>query len=385
MLRRYIKLISVVTYTPLAFVCWMFKIKFPHIYISRIGHLMLECDCFIKEQLLYFGSNPRAIILAPRSQIANAAAAKAWSKYFFVIENQLLVIFLKPFQHHPWTKVDVSRYVVSAQTADVYRIYNEWGSRSPLLKLNQSEIERGDEVLQRLGVPKGGWFVCIHARSGGYSPADEHLHQHRNIAISDFEKAVNFIISQGGICIRMGDKTMTPSPKISGLIDYAVSDYKEDWMDLYLSARCKFFLGSNSGAVTMAMVYGVPCAVVGMAPLSAFSVGINDLSIPMIHRSKKSNKTMSFDEILQSEVGSYKLAEEYEKAGIILEHNTPDDILDLTVEMYTRVLGSNKSEIVDEIRQKKFMSLIKNGHYGYGAASRIGSAFLKKYEHLLPL
>ncbi len=383
MLKNLLKSFVIFTCTPIALIFWILKLKFPYINISRIGHLMLECDCFIKEQLLYVGSKPRAIILAPKSKSANAAAVKAWSKYFFVIENKTLVLLMKPFQHHPWTKFDVSRYVSSNLTADTYRLYNEWGERSPLLKLNQSEIERGDEVLERLGVPKGTWYVCLHAREGGYSVSDEHFHKHRNIAISDFEKAIRYIVSQGGRCVRMGDSTMTPAPKMLGLIDYALSDYKEAWMDLYLSARCKFFLGSNSGAFSMATVYGVPCAQVGMTPLSVMGVGINDITIPMIHRSKALNQVLTFDEIFQSEVASYKLTEDYEKAGIVLEHNTPDDILDLTIEIHSRVLGSYEIKLDDELRQKKFKSLIKKGHYGYGAVSRIGNAFLKKYEYLL--
>ena len=369
--------------TPLAGIFWILKIKFPDIWVQRIGHLMLEADCFIKEQLLNEGPIFRAIMLAPAGKSANHAAVRYWSKYFIVIENPILVSFLKPFQNHPWTKFNTGKYVSSSQTADIYRIYNNWGIRPPLLKLEQCDVERGSEVLKLMGVPEGAWYVCLHAREGGYSVYDEHLHKHRNISITNFDKAIAYIVSQGGWCIRMGDASMSPAPNTPGLIDYALSAYKQDWMDLFLSARCKFFLGSNSGAPTMAMVFGVPSALVGMAPLSVMSVGVNDISIPMIYRSDELGQTLTFNEILQSKLASIRVAEEYETAKISLDHNTSEDILDLTIEIFHRVEGTYPIEIDDELRQETFHSMLKPGHYCYGTASRIGNAFLKKHQHLL--
>ena len=344
---------------------------------------MLEADCFVKEQLLNECPTLRAIMLAPAGKSANHAAVRYWSKYFIVIENPILVSFLKPFQYHPWTKCNTSKYVSSSQTADIYRIYNNWGIRPPLLKLEQCDVERGGEVLKLMGVPEGAWYVCLHAREGGYSVYDEHLHKHRNISIANFDKAIAYIVSQGGWCIRMGDTSMSPAPKILGLIDYALSAYKQDWMDLFLAARCKFFLGSNSGAPSMAMAFGTASALVGMTPLSAMAVGRNDICIPMLYKSDEVGRTLTFNEILQSEAASYQSAEQYEKAGISLEHNTPEDILDLTIEIFQRIEGTYITEIDDELCQGKFKSMLKPGHYCYGTASRIGNTFLKKHKYLL--
>ena len=383
MIRQIFKSFAIFICTPLAGIFWILKIKFPDIWIQRIGHLMLEADCFVKEQLLNEGPTLRAVMLVPAGKSANHAAVRYWSKYFIVFENPILVSFLKPFQHHPWTKFNTRKYVSSGQTADIYRIYNNWGIRPPLLKLEQCDVERGDEVLKLMGVPEGAWYVCLHAREGGYSVYDEHFHKHRNISITNFDKAIAYIVSQGGWCIRMGDTSMSPAPNILGLIDYALSAYKQDWMDLFLAARCKFFLGSNSGAQSMAMAFGTASALAGMAPLSVMAVGRNDICIPMLYKSDEVGRTLTFNEILQSKAASYKLAEEYEKARISLEHNTPEDILDLTIEIFQRVEGTYIVEIDDELRQGKFKSMLKPGHYSYGTASRIGNAFLKKHKYLL--
>ncbi len=375
---------GVFVYTPVALICWTLNIKFPYVYVERIGHLMYEPDCFIKEQLLKRSRSSRAILLASKSKSANQAAVRYWSKYFIVIESPILASLLKPFQAHPFTKFDTSRYVgITDQTADLYPIHANWGLSPPLLKLDRCDVERGNEILKLMGIPAGAWYICVHAREGKYEPYGEHLHKFRNISINDFEKSVAYIVSQGGWCIRMGDSSMSPAPNVPGLIDYALSTYKQDWMDLFLAASCKFFLGSNSGAYTMATIFGRPSAVVGMAPLTVMGSGINDLSIQMLCKSDELGRTLSFEQIMQSPVANYRFAEEYEKAGISLVHNTSDDILDMAIEQLQRVEGKYTIDADDELRQEKFKAMLKPGHYCYGTASRIGNAFLKKHEYLL--
>jgi putative glycosyltransferase (TIGR04372 family) len=371
-------------YTPIAGVFWILKIKVPNFHISRLGHLVHDPSCFIKEHYLNSGRMPRAIMLAPRGASANRALARYWSKYFIVIENPIFAGLLQPLQVHSWTRFDASRYTGAMYcTADVFRISTEWGLRPPLLKLDRSDNERGAELLKKMGVPHGTWYVCVHVREAGYSPHDEYKHSFRNGSIADFEKAIAYIVSLGGFCIRMGDSTMRPAPKIPGLIDYALSPFRQDWMDLYLGATCKFFLGSNSGSHTLATVFGIPTAIVNWAPLTSIATGIKDLSIPMLYKQVHDGQILSFKHILQSPSAHFRETKEFEMAGIHLVHNTPEEILDLAVEQLQRVQGKFIVDAADELRQAQFMSMLKPGHYCFGTSSRIGNEFLKKYQHLL--
>jgi putative glycosyltransferase (TIGR04372 family) len=374
----------ILIYTPIAAILSILKIKFPDFFVERIGHLVCEPDCFIKENLLKTHGIPRAIILAPRPKTANQELLKHWSKYFVIIQNPVLVSFLRPLQRHPLTKFPTFRYVTALNhSADVFQINTNWGARPALLQLESSDNERGYDALRRMGVPDGGWYVCVHAREGQYSPVDEHLHSYRNISIDDFEKSIAYITSKGGVCIRMGDASMTPASKIPGLIDYARSEFKRDWMDLFLAANCRFFLGSNSGAFAMASVFGKPCAIVGMAPLSVAPFRPPDIFLPMLYKSVTASQVMSFRQILQSSSSTFRIAEEFEKAGIALIKNTDDEILDLTIEQLDRTQGNYLLREDAERLQRKFKGLLKPGHYCYGTAARIGDSFLRKYQHLL--
>jgi putative glycosyltransferase (TIGR04372 family) len=371
-------------YTPLAIVFSILKIKFPDFLINRIGHLMCEPDCFIKEHLLKIEQVPRAIMLAPTAMSANQAAVRYWSRYFLVIQNPICATLLRPLQRHPLTRFRTFKYVCAAeQTAEIFQIYTKWGVGPALLTLDPCDIERGKDTLKLLGVPDDTWYVCLHAREGGYSPVDEHLHSYRNLSIADFEKAVAYIASKGGVCIRMGDASMTPAPKMQGLIDYALSDFKQDWMDLFLAANCVFFLGSNSGAYNMSSVFGRPSALVGVAPLSSLAIGVNDISIPMLYRSEESGQILNFKEIMQSRLAVLRATADFEKSRVSLVKNTPEDILDLTIEQLERTQGTYMSATEDEIRQTRFKALLTSGHYCHGTASRVGNRFLKKYQELL--
>ena len=92
---------------------------------------------------------------------------------------------------------------------------------------------------------------------------------------------------------------------------------------------------------------------------------------------------MTFREILDSDVAKYATNEQYEKAGLKVVENTPEEILDLAIEMNKSVDGTIKYSEEDEKLQKKFKSLFKPHHVGYDTPARIGTEFLKKNKELL--
>lgn len=52
-------------------------------------------------------------------------------------------------------------------------------------------------------------------------------------------------------------------------------------------------------------------------------------------------------------------------------------------EMLDRLDGRYAPEAEDETLQWRFMALMRQGDYGYGAGSRIGAAFLQRYSRQL--
>jgi hypothetical protein len=66
-----------------------------------------------------------------------------------------------------------------------------------------------------------------------------------------------------------------------------------------------------------------------------------------------------------------------------VDENGEDDIQSLVIEMLDR-LDDRYIQTVEEAElQKQFFSFFRPGHFGYGATSRIGSAFLRRYRELV--
>src|SRR5690606_22521878 len=89
----------------------------------------------------------------------------------------------------------------------------EWDrqSRKPLLHLSDEDAMRGRETLHSLGMPEDAWFVCMHAREGGYHrEIPGSTQEHRSTSIEDYFSAIRYITDQGGWVVRLGDPSMTP-------------------------------------------------------------------------------------------------------------------------------------------------------------------------------
>jgi len=236
-----------------------------------------------------------------------------------------------------------------------------------------------------MGLKENDWFVCVHARESGFDKdKGGHVADHRNIDIETFIPSIQYIIDQGGKCIRMGDSSMSPCPKIDGLIDYANSPFKSDLMDVFLCSESLFFLGSNSGIIEVSTGFGTPVAITNMSPLSSLPRGRHDLSIPMMHSKSGQNDLLSFSEIMNSDIAHYREANNFKKAGIKLIPNSKEEILELATEQFQKVTNSFIQDKDNRLLQKKYKNLFKPGHYGFGYASQIGEKFLKRYSDLLP-
>ena len=355
------------------------------VIVGRIGHLVTEVDCLLKEEALGILRRRKWLLLAPPSQVANPHLLGYWKQKVRVIENPWFCTVLKAMSRWILMTHDVSHYVLRLNdTQDIYRINSRWDGRAPILRLRDEDRSPETSGLRELGIPKDGWFVCAHVREPGFSPGDDTAHAHRNGRPEAVIPAMQEIVRRGGFCVRMGDPSVSRLPPMPGVIDYAHHPLRSARMDIVLCASTRFFLGNSSGLALVSSVFGVPCALVNMIPSSALSVLPNDLSIPKLLRFDRESRLLRFDEILGSPIADFRYAKLYSDAGITPVENSPEEILALVREMLDRLEGKHEESEEDQDLQRRFMGLLRPGHYSYGAASRVGAAFLRKYQHLLP-
>jgi putative glycosyltransferase (TIGR04372 family) len=381
---RSVKLLQRIVYGLPSIVVWLAGIRFLRVSVpDRIGHLALEPDCYLKERALT-GRREIAVLALSEREVANQALLEYWKRHLIVIQNPVAVFLLRPFLRLRYIRRDLSPFAVAINaTARAYAIQARWGARPPLLKLSEQHQLDGENILQRLGLPPGAWFVCVHSREGGYSPRDEDRHSYRNGDIADYVLAMKEIVARGGWCIRMGDPTMKRLPPMPGVIDYAHSEAKSDWMDLFLCANCRFLLGSSSGLYLVAMVFGRPAALANQAPLSCvYSQGYDDLAIPKLVL-REDGSPVPFKEAFALPLANFRYTVQFERERLQCRNNTPEEIRDLALEMLDRLEGVAIYTEEDERLQTKFRSFFREGHYSFGASSRIGRDFLRSHATLI--
>ena len=178
------------------------------------------------------------------------------------------------------------------------------------------------------------------------------------------------------------------NPKV---IDYATK-YRTEFLDIYLCAKCHFFINGMSGLDSVPdILFRRPMVQVNFIPLQVIRAGsATTLFIPKKLWSTHEHRLLSFREILESEAGRFVLTEQYKKAGIEPIENTPEEISAVVTEMDDRLKGVWQTSDEDEEMQQHFWAL-----FGESVAcnpnlkqagiyrARIGAGFLRRYRELL--
>lgn len=369
---------------PVTFVLHLAGFRRLTVLVGRIGHLAAEPDSFLKARALGMVAPGRYFMLAPPRAVANEVMLDYWRAHVTVIGQPLACWVLGAMSRWLLMKHDMSRYVLKLDASqDIYRINAAWGGRPPLLAVSAADLAWSDGQFAELGLPRGAWFVCVHVREPGFSPADEAAHSYRNSDPRALRLSMAEIIRRGGWCVRMGDPSMTTLDPMPGVIDYAHHRLRSGRLDVLLCARARFFLGNTSGLTLVSSVFGVPSALANLVPLSVQAFLPSDLGIPKLVREVRTGRILSFAELLSSPIGDFRYTRLYLDAGIEVVENTPEEIFELAVEMFDRTAGNYVATPEDEALQRRFMALLRPGHYAYGTAARVGAAFLRRHAHLL--
>ena len=266
--------------------------------------------------------------------------------------------------------------------------YFEFSYGSPSIDFTPNEENKGRELLKKMGLKENDWFICLLARDSKYlskrfADINFDYHDYRNWDIATALQAAEYIASKGGFVIRMGaaveKELKTNNPRI---VDYA-SNFRSDFGDVYLAAKCKFFLGDGCGLHQVAQIFNVPEAWVNVLPLQSPPWSMRGTYIPKKIWSLEYKRFLSFAEIIDKGVSHAVRTEDYHNSHVKWADNSSEEILDLVKEVNERMNGKFRPTKEDNGLQVKFRLLFKPGMHCRGFLSRIGARFLKENEFLL--
>lgn len=361
----------------------------------RIGEVAEELDLYVKMVNLGWRPKQKAIWLASKKLMVNAHYVQYWKKHITVISNDWLIDFFLGISYFLSHDMD-SPQIPNGQYVDTnlayYAVQAQWWKKNlkPVLLLEQNDEEYGWSVLKRFGIKSDDWFVCLHVREGGYFGEDlTSHHRNRNANISNYLLAIQEITDRGGWVIRMGDPTMTPLNLGGKVIDYANSAMRTGRMDVFLSAKCLFFIGNTSGPFLVAESFGVPCLNVNVFPITHRPQYKHDLYIPKLYWSNKENRYYTFQEAIALSVldGVHVNSDYFDKMGVKVVENTPTEICEAVIEMIGRLNNSYKIDDCDQELLDRYVSLFKHEYFytpsDIQAISSIALSFIKSKINLM--
>lgn len=372
-------------FAPVMVLAYIFaKRRFVVIDGGRIGPLATGPNVFMR--LESAGCEYKHICIC--SQVANSALVKLMRRQIPIIVSPVihetsayaLNVFTRfvrlPFIRYP----DIREYVSILNSAP-----------SPL-RFTECEERLAQQSLSEMGIGANDWFFCFHARTpvylaNAFPGRDWSYHDYRDCSIGNYVAAATEVVKRGGFAIRMGAKGEEPhgGTDVPQIVDYA-NRFKSELMDVYLAAHCKFLLcGGGSGIGALAFQFDRPVIWSNLVPIPYIPWRSDDLIIPKLIWDENAGRFLTFAEmhflgLIAGTNGGE--AGFYLDRGLRPVENTPEDLLDVALEMLDQVNGAARSSRDLEL-QREFKETYFSHVPDYQKASNIGARFLAKHDFLL--
>jgi putative glycosyltransferase (TIGR04372 family) len=249
-------------------------------------------------------------------------------------------------------------------TANDRDVMNLMAGSEAHISFTDEEEERGRRFLESVGIKDGTPYICLNVRDSGYYNrfSSNALQGHRDSSIENYVLASEALVDRGFFVLRMG--RMVQAPLVSSrkeIVDYAHKGMGDDFLDIYLGAKCYMCLSSGSGFDAIPALFRRPVSFVNYVPVEI----PNSSQTYLVYVSKghfdiKTGKQLTFREILSRNVRFRPRAspEAYINNGVSLKENSPEEILDVAVETVDRLQGTWMTDPVGEKLQGRFREIM---------------------------
>ena len=197
-----------------------------------------------------------------------------------------------------------------SSTHDVHNLLERFQTH---INFNDDEERKGKRILNDFGLSEKAKFVCLAVRDSAY--LDRHkeyenfpsrswkYHNFRDGDVDKYALAAEELARRGYYVFRMGVKVLKPlkssNPK---LIDYANSEMRSAFMDIYLGAKCNFCISTLTGFDEIPTIFRKPIVYISVVPFhSTFNIITHDEKILFTikkHIHKKYKKELKISEII---------------------------------------------------------------------------------------
>jgi putative glycosyltransferase (TIGR04372 family) len=321
------------------FIAPLILIRVGKIYNHRLGHFILEFDWYhayetknIKKRTSRFPMSVDFFFLSSNSSNTYLEEVARKSLKIFPREILLGIFLLNKFI------LKNRKYLVDFPKRPTDLTYLDKCASSCVLSSEENDI--GEKELVKLGLNPEQEMVCFFIRDASYErhyfpDRDPGSTRYRNSDPALFEKGMEFLANKGFIVFRMGKTAEKPlGVKHSNIIDYSYSAIKSDFMDFYLSSKCKFAVATDSGSMMLPILFRKPLF---LANIPGFHGLLQGECVTLFQFKTfinlDSGDEISLQDLLQKNFSIIDSSNEFESARIGLLENNPDEILYSIIEM----------------------------------------------------
>lgn len=359
-------------------------IRFGVLRDNLIGHTIYETEHYLYD--IREGKNGRHLdIFSSLLPMGNEYVAKLYHQQ--ILHWQKSGFFHKALQYIPTGAEHVIYYHLNPQ---MDLSMNGLPPTAPSISISEYEAQ---SQLKNLGLEKN-CYICFHNRDSSYYkkllPHGDSVRSEwfnfRDADIKTYGKAITYITESGYKAVRMGvvveDEYQTNNPLI---YNYCNSLDRNDKNDVFLTAHCRFFIGTLSGLTLLPILFKKPVLWVHTFWRGAsFNHQEHDLFIFKKLWLRDERRFATFREMREIGPPPGNKGEYYEKQGIEIIDNNDDDILYATQEMHSRLEGSWKESDEDVELQERYRKLLWKDYSSQSPLTpRVSASFLRENRDLL--
>ena len=333
----------------------------------RYGHLALEPEIFLAEQeiLKTSGALPRRVVnvwsLGPVAKQSNRYLASKWKQELLVFPSWLVSSLHSVGSFFPFLKLNEPKLSVTGSM-------NGLDKTASHVSFKANEIEEGKKRLVEIGVNPDKPYVCLIVRDGGHYKSKGEIesagYEFLNFDINNFSGVAEVLIESGFQVIRMGSGSERPfTSKPDGVIDYALSRNRSEFLDVFIAATCEFAVSTQTGPDAVCMLFRRPVLYMDITSYCQFFFGskIATWSPARLH---KNGKILNLSEVADSEIAWFKDPNSFSINGISQQKSSSNELRELVLS-YIRARGREDATALS-IRSVVSRGLGEQGRLQFG-------------------
>jgi len=365
------------------------RVRLCIVAFHRFGHLALEPEIFLGEQELRVKSGvtkrfPVQIhwwSFGPQRLQANKFLVSKWREAVCALPSWWIDALHTVGRVVPFLQLEEPRMSIRGNL-------NALDQTKAHLQITEAEKRRANSELCGLGVDPDKPYVCLVVRDGGHYASlgekESDGYSFLNFEIASFEQAALWLVEHGYQVVRMGAGTETPlSTSHPQLIDYANSQHRSEFLDIYIAATCSFAVSTQTGPDAVCLAFRRPVCYIDVSRFSQFFFGTK-LAWWNPTELWQTGSRLSLRDVLTGPVGNIKDPNDFIKYGVTQVRSDSAMITKLVAgfaeSFEKQFVQSESDEVVEHFVQRSIEELMGfDGRQQFGRITAVlNPAFVRQ-------